>query len=91
MTGLRAELAAALGSAAADRSGETADAEELLRRAVTVVENGRMQMLGELTERDRTLLARLRDEHADLYQSYLTNAERLREYEHKQWREFQQL
>jgi tetratricopeptide (TPR) repeat protein len=91
MTGLRAELAAALGSAAADRSGETADAEELLRRAVTVVENGRMQMLGELTERDRTLLTRLRDEHADLYQSYLMNTERLREYENKQWREFQQL
>jgi tetratricopeptide (TPR) repeat protein len=91
ITGLRAELAAALGAAAAGRSSEAADADKLLRRAVTVVENGRMQMLRELTERDRTLLARLRDEHNDLYQSYLTKAERLREYENKQWREFQQL
>jgi tetratricopeptide (TPR) repeat protein len=91
MAGLPAELAAALGSAAADGSSEAADADELLRRAVTVVENGRMQMLGELTERDRSLLVKLQDEHPDLYQSYLTRSERLREYENNQWREFQQL
>lgn len=104
MTGLRAELATALVRQARDtansatsgspagRTGEITDADRLLRRAVTVVENGRMQMLGELTEphRERARLTRLRAEHPDIYGDYLTKAERLREQENEQWREFQQ-
>jgi hypothetical protein len=105
MTGLRTELAVALARQAQDtvsraasgppdagRAGDITDADQLLQRAVTVVENGRMQLLGELTEhhRERDRLARLRVEHPDIYQDYLTKAERLREHENEQWREFRQ-
>jgi tetratricopeptide (TPR) repeat protein len=95
MTGLRSELAAALAMEAqyAGRTGESTDADRLLRRAVTIIDCGRMQMLGELTEhyRERERLDRLRARHPDIYQDYLTKAERLREQENEQWREFQQL
>lgn len=104
MAGLRAELAAALcqqardsadlieyGSPDESRMGEVVDSSALLKRAVTVIENGRMQMLGDLLERDRSQLTRLRVEHPDLYESYLGKAEQLREYQSQQWQEFQQL
>jgi tetratricopeptide (TPR) repeat protein len=101
MTGLRAELAAALclqsqdavdltesGSPIQGRLGGVANANALLKRAVTVIEDGRMQMLGDLMERDRAQLTRLRAEHPDLYESYLVKAEELREYQSQQWQEF---
>lgn len=92
MTGLRAELAVALARQVRGPAiAVSPDADALLRRAVTVVENGRMQMVGDLMERDRARLDRLQAEHLDLYQSYFSKAERLREYESKQWQEFQQL
>jgi hypothetical protein len=104
MTGLRAELAAALCQQARDsadliepvshdegRRGEVTDSYILLRRAVTVIENGRMQMLGDLMERDRFQLTRLRAEYPDLYENYLVKAEQLRERQSQQWQEFQQL
>jgi len=90
MTGLRAELAVAL----ARQAGEAmTDADRLLRRAVTVVEDGRMQMLRELTEHHpgHAQLARLRIERPGIYQDYLAKAERLRDLENEQWREFQQV
>jgi hypothetical protein len=50
-----------------------------------------MQMLGDLLERDRSQLTRLRVEHPDLYESYLGKAEQLRGYQSQQWQRFQQL
>jgi hypothetical protein len=89
MAGLRSELAAAL----VRQAGEAADGDGLLRRAVAVLENGRMQIQGELMgqHREQARLARLRAEHPDIYEDYLAKAERLREHENEQWREFQQI
>jgi hypothetical protein len=93
MTGLRAELAIALtrqpGDLTVDQGGAAPQGEALLRRAVTVIDDGRVRMLGDLMERDRDQLSRLAARRPDLYQAYVAAAERLRGYETEQWRHFQ--
>jgi hypothetical protein len=106
MTGLRAELAIALTRLARDPTDNQAGAAPqgaepqgaepqapaaLFRRAVTVIDDGRVRMLSDLMERDRDQLSHLEARRSDLYRAYLAAAERLRGYEAEQWQVFQRL
>ena len=66
-----------------------ADAQELRRRAVAALEDGRMRLLGDLMEGDTAGLGRLSGARPDLYADYLGRAERLRELQAAQWAAFQ--
>jgi tetratricopeptide (TPR) repeat protein len=92
--GLRAELAIALARLARHPGGDQAGGPQaggLLRRAVTVVDDGRVRMLGDLMEQDREQLRRLEAGQRDLHRAYVTASERLRVHESEQWRAFQPL
>ena len=88
VAGLTAELAAALASQAGDAA--EADAEgTLLRRAAAALENGRMQLIGDLMERDQAALAKLQSVREELYEAYQAASQRLREQDSAEWAQFQ--
>ncbi len=82
MAGLRAELAIALMRLAGRHAGQVADgapeAVPLLRRAVTVIDDGRVRLLSDLMERDRERLRQLEAARPGLYRAYVEASERLR-------------
>ena len=88
VAGLPAELAAALASQARD-TAEADAAGTLLQRAVATLENGRMQLIGDLIGQDQAALARLQPVRRDLHEAYQAASQRLREHDHAEWADFQ--
>jgi tetratricopeptide (TPR) repeat protein len=88
VAGLPAELAAALASQARDAAAADA-AGTLLRRAAATLENGRMQLIGDLMERDQAVLVGLRSVRPQLYEAYRAASQRLREQDAAEWAQFQ--